>query len=134
MSRFIADTSVWSLFLRRSSSLSSKHQNFLKEGILNGEVQMLGIIRQECLSGIKEPAQWGKLKGILQGFPDLPASSEDHIVASDYFNTCRRNGVQGGAADFLICAQAARSKLPILTLDKDFKHYSEVLPVTLLSI
>lgn len=95
---------------------------------------MLGIIRQECLSGIKEPAQWAKLKDILQGFPDQLATSEDHLVASDYFNRCRRQGIQGGAADFLICAQAVHRKLPILTLDKDFEHYEKVLPITLLRI
>ena len=134
MSRFIADTSVWSLFLRRSEKLSSAYRNFLKKGILGGDVQMLGIIRQECLSGIRDAKQWSRLKDILEGFPDMLATSEDHVVAADFFNICRRNGIQGGAADYLICAQAVRGDVPILTLDKDFKYYSKILPIRLLSV
>lgn len=133
MSRFIADTSVWSLFLRRSSDLDSSCKQLLKKGILDSEVQMLGIIRQECLSGIKQESQWEELKDILEGFPDLETKPEDYVLASSYFNSCRRNGIQGGAADFLICSQSVRAKLPILTLDKDFFNYQKVLPIKLLA-
>ena len=133
MKRFIADTSVWSQFLRRSSEIDSEVKDQLKEGIRYGRVQMLGIIRQECLWGIKDVSQWRKLRDILDGFPDLNSTTDDHILASEFFNTCRRKGIQGGAADFLICAQSHRLGIPILTLDKDFHHYSKVLPIKLVN-
>jgi len=131
MSRFIADTSVWSPFLRKSSELKDPYRDQLRDGIAKGEVQMLGIIRQECLSGIREKPQYLRLKEILDGFPLDLAINEDHLRASEFFNDCRRNGVQGGAADFLICAQSVRLDIPILTLDKDFEDYSKYIPISL---
>ncbi|MCH2155382.1 MAG: PIN domain nuclease [Pseudobacteriovorax sp.] len=132
MSKFIADTSVWSPFLRKSSELKDPYRDKLRDGIVKGEVQMLGIIRQECLSGIRAKPQYLKLKDILDGFPDDLAISEDHLKASEFFNDCRRNGVQGGAADFLICAQSIRLGIPILTLDKDYMAYAKLIPISLL--
>ncbi|MGB0371824.1 MAG: PIN domain-containing protein [Opitutales bacterium] len=131
MKRFIADTSVWSIFLRRSSPDESELKAQLRAAILSDEVQMLGIIRQECLSGIKEHAQFIRLKEYLDGFPDLLATTEDHLKAAEYCNTCRRKGFQGGFADFLICAQANSAGLPILTKDKDFLEYQRILPIRL---
>ena len=94
---------------------------------------MLGIIRQECLSGIRARPQYVKLKEILDGFPDDLAIGEDHLRASEFFNDCRKGGVQGGAADFMICAQSVRLGIPILTLDKDFTEYAKYIPISLLS-
>lgn len=131
MSRFIADTSVWSPFLRKSSELVDPFRNYLRDGIVKREVQMLGVIRQECLSGIREKSQYSKLREILDGFPDDLAVGEDHVRASEFFNECRRNGVQGGAVDFLICAQSVRLDLPILTLDQDFVDYAKHIPISL---
>ena len=131
MSRFVADTSIWSPFLRQSSKLGDPFRNYLRDGIVKREVQMLGIIRQECLSGIREKLQYSKLTEILDGFPDDLAVGEDHLRASEFFNEYRRNGVQGRAADFLICAQSVRLDLPILTLDKDFVDYAKHIPVSL---
>ncbi|MEM1223484.1 MAG: PIN domain-containing protein [Verrucomicrobiota bacterium] len=131
MSKFIADTSIWSPFLRKSSGLIDPYRDRLRQGIVRGEVQMLGIIRQECLSGIRENAQYLKLKEILDGFPDDLATSDDHLKASEFFNDCRKKGVQGGAADFLICAQSVRLGIPVLTVDKDFVDYSKHIPISL---
>lgn len=131
MNRFIADTSVWSIFLRRSKVEESDLKARLRVAILSDEVQMLGIIRQECLSGIKEHAQFVRLKEYLDGFPNLLATSEDHLKAAEFYNTCRRKGIQGRFADFLICAQANSAGLPILTKDKDFLEYQRILPITL---
>ena len=96
-------------------------------------VQMLGIIRQELLSGIRESTQFSRLRRILAGFPDLLATTSDHILAAQCFNTCRSQGIQGSDVDFLICAQAIRHELPILSTDADFVRYAEHLPITLYS-
>lgn len=65
----------------------------------------------------------------MVSFPDLPATTEDHILAAKFFNQCRRNGVQGSPVDFLICAQASRNQQKILTTDKDYQHYAEYISI-----
>ena len=103
----------------------------LRDAIQADSVQMLGVIRQEILSGIRDEAHFEKLQSKLEGFRDLLATSDDHLVAAKFFNACRRKGVQGSHSDFLICAQAFRRELPILTMDVDFRHYAKVLPIEL---
>ena len=39
--------------------------------------------------------------------------------------------MQGSNTDFLLCAVAERRGLPILTTDRDFVRFAEVLPIEL---
>lgn len=130
--KVIVDTSVWSLFLRRDGHVRSASLDRLRQMIKEKNVQMLGIIRQELLSGIRNEAQFLKLSQILGSFPDLLAGSADHTQAADFFNQCRRKGIQGSPVDFLICAQAHRNGMAILTEDKDFKEYASHIPIKLI--
>ena len=59
--------------------------------------------------------------------------TEDHVRAAGFFNQCRREGIQGSNTDFLICAAASRRQIPILTTDRDFDRFAEVLPIALFS-
>lgn len=129
--KLIVDTSVWSLFLRRKAFSENKEVALVRQAIVEKKVQMLGIIRQELLSGIKNPDQFEQIKEMLDGFPDLLAETEDHLLAASYFNRCRARGIQGSPVDFLICAQASRNQMKILTTDKDFENYSKFIPVEL---
>ncbi len=129
--RIVADTSVWSLFLRRKKEQESKEVDLLRQAIVERRVQMLGIIRQELLSGIKGKRQFASISEILDGFPDLLAATADHTLAAEFFNKCRSKGVQGSPIDFLICAQAYRNGLSILSTDKDYSNYSNHLPIEL---
>jgi len=56
---------------------------------------LLGLIRQEILSGISSELRFNKLKLALQDFIDLEMRTEIHEKAAEYFNICRRNGIQG---------------------------------------
>ncbi len=128
--KVIVDTSVWSLALRRqqqNNSIADKLRDFIGDG----RVILLGALRQEILSGIKQQAQFDKLKNNLQAFPNLPLGAEDYELAADYFNICRRNGLQGANTDFLICATANRRNYEIFTTDKDFIGFSQYLPIVL---
>lgn len=92
---------------------------------------MLGIIRQELLSGVKSEVRFEKLLNSLDGYPSLLPNEEDYTVAAQFYNLCRAKGVQGSGADFLICAQAVSNDLPIFTTDKDFLYYADHLPIKL---
>ena len=128
--KIIVDTSVWSLALRRqqqNNSIADKLRDFIEDG----RVILLGAVRQEILSGIKQQAQFDKLKNNLRAFPNLSLVAEDYELAADYFNICRRNGLQGANTDFLICATANRRNYEIFTTDKDFIGFSQYLPIVL---
>jgi predicted nucleic acid-binding protein len=129
--KVVIDTTVWSLFLRRDRQKPSTEVDRLKQYIQEGRAQMLGIVRQELLSGIKIQKQFVTLSHLLEGFPDILATSEDHITAAKFFNQCRQKGIQGSPVDFLICAIAHRLKSPILSTDQDFSNYVKVIPIKL---
>ena len=129
--KVIIDTSVWSLFLRRHTSEEAPQVARLKQYIQEGRAQMLGIVRQELRSGIKNETQFTRLSHLLEGFPDILATSNDHLNAAKFFNQCRHQGIQGSPVDFLICAMAHRLETPILTTDQDFARYANIIPVRL---
>ena len=99
--------------------------------IEEGRVVMLGPIRQEILSGIKEKKQFNLLTKYLTAFPDYQIITKDYEIAAEYFNICRAKGVQGSNTDFLICAAAVNNNFSIYTSDKDFTLFKKYLPVKL---
>ncbi len=127
----LVDTSVWSLALRRRNPAGEGAVRELQELIREGRVHLIGPIRQEVLSGIREAAQYQTLRDRLRSFPDLPLETVDHERAAEHFNLCRRHGVQGSNTDFLLCAVAERHNLAILTTDGDFESFSRHLPISL---
>ena len=129
--KVIVDTCVWSLVLRRQPTTDNSIVDKLRDLIKDGRVVMIGAIRQEILSGIKHQEQFKKLRNRLQAFPNLPLDIEDYELAAEYFNLCRRNGIQGSNTDFLICAIASRRNYEILTTDKDFIGFKQYLPIVL---
>jgi len=130
--KVIVDTSVWSLALRRSSTPTAIPEVLaLREIILADQVAMLGAIRQEVISGIRDLGQFVRLRDYLQVFPNLELTISDYELAAEFYNTCRRNGIQGSNTDFLICAAAHYRSYSILTTDGDFRLFGQHIPVAL---
>ena len=127
----IVDTCIWSLAFRRKKNTSLTEVIILTELIKDSRVQILGPIRQEVLSGIKSKDQFFLLQDKLRAFPDLQLFEEDYEKAAEYFNLCRSNGIQGSNTDFLICAVALRSNMPVYTIDNNFKYYQKFLDFSL---
>ncbi|MHB1688039.1 MAG: type II toxin-antitoxin system VapC family toxin [Ignavibacteriaceae bacterium] len=125
-------TSIWSLAFRRNMIKDIPEVNLLSELIDRKQIVMIGIIRQEILSGIKRHEQFLLLRDMLRVFKDESLASEDFEKAAEFFNVCRSRGVQGSNYDFLICAVAVNHKYKIFTSDKDFELYSKHLPIELL--
>jgi len=129
--KVLVDTCVWSLSLRRKKVVEAPCVRELRKLIKEYRVQMIGPIRQEILSGIRDQAQFNRLREHLRAFPDLPLLAADYERAAEFFNTCRRQGVQGSNTDFLICAIAVRGQMPIFTVDDDFNLFEAHLPIEL---
>jgi predicted nucleic acid-binding protein len=127
----LVDTPVWSLALRRKhADLSPREDRVtqaLAEVIRDGRAQLVGVVRQELLSGIREEERFRKLRDYLRAFDDPPLETGDHEQAAQMHNRCRARGIAGSAIDFLICAMASRRNWQIFTTDHDFERYGRVL-------
>jgi hypothetical protein len=128
--KVLVDTSVWSLAFRRDESSETSQR--LADLITSSLVVMIGAVRQELLSGISNEKMFNKLKSKLGAFDDFPVTTRDYVKGAEFFNSCRRNGIQGSHTDFLICAVAYNNDLHIFTTDDDFSHYAKYLPIKLL--
>lgn len=124
----VVDTSVWSLAFRRRS---------WPKGVAPGVVKLLqkltrdkqrvvvpGVVLQELLSGVKDPAQGERIKELMEGYPLILATKEQHVEAANISNGCRKGGVSAATVDCLIAAQCILLNGVLLTLDDDFKRIS----------
>ena len=125
--KVLADTSVWSLALRRKEQSETARK--LADLILSSMVVMIGPVRQELLSGISNEDTFFKLKTKLTAFSDLTITTHDYETAAEFYNTCRKHGIQGSHIDFLICAVAYNNDLVIYTSDDDYMHFGKYLPI-----
>ncbi len=127
----LVDTSVWSRALRRSSPQDDPNVHELRRLIEELRARMIGPVRQEILSGVREPTHFDALRQSLRAFPDLAIGVEDYERAAEFFNLCGQKGIQGANTDFLICAVAAGRGLAIFTTDQDFRRYQSHIPIEL---
>lgn len=131
----LVDTSVWSLALRRKAGdLNTEETATVGELtylIREGRARIIGLIRQELLSGIKNSSQYEKLRDILRTFPDETLETADYESAAEAGNKCRAKGVAVTAPDMLICAVAQSRDWSVFSTDPDFQKYARVLALKL---
>jgi len=131
----LVDTSIWSLAFRRSraqiSQAEARITSDLGDLIQDGRVRLIGSIRQELLSGIRDADQFNRLTTDLRAFADEPVSTDDYEEAAQWSNRCRARGVAGSGTDFLLCAVAIARGWRIFTRDGDFQTYARIIPLKL---
>jgi len=131
----LVDTPVWSLALRRKAKDLNPREHAvmhaLTELIREGRAQLMGVIRQELLSGIGDEHQFERLRDYLRAFSEPRLEARDYEQAAQMHTACRGRGVAGSTIDFLICAVADRRNWQILTTDRDFDRYRKILGLDL---
>jgi predicted nucleic acid-binding protein len=131
----LIDTSVWSLALRRQAGdLSGREKKVveeLRELVVEGRGRIIGVIRQELLSGIKSEAQFEKLRLTLTSFADEVLETGDYEAAARLSDVCRSKGKATSLVDMMICAVAIQREWVVFTVDGDFAEYAEILAVKL---
>ena len=134
----LVDTPVWSLALRRKSQDLNERElsltQALEELIRDGRAQLVGVVRQELLSGIRDQQRLERLRNYLRAFDDPVLGTRDYETAAEMHNRCRGRGISGSAIDFLICAVAELRQWQIFTTDKDFEHYKRVLGLKMYTV
>ncbi len=131
----LVDTPIWSLALRRRPhDLNPGEERHVREWerlVRAGDAYLIGPIRQELLSGVRETQAWERLRAALRPFPDLPITTDHYEWAAQAFNRCRAKGIAGSAIDLIICAVSGAYGAPIYTTDVDFRRYTTVLKLKL---
>lgn len=136
----LVDTSILSLALRREKPTGSRSPHSPAERLLLSEltrlittedVAVIGPIRQELLSGIRDEVNFVRLRKRLDEFPTVALRESDFDRAAQCYNLCRSKGVAGTPCDMLICAVALRASIPIFSRDTDFARYAAHLPIRL---
>jgi predicted nucleic acid-binding protein len=133
----LVDTSIWSLALRHKRQELTATDHALVRSLASlvgyGDAQLIGPVRQEVLSGIREQAQFVRLHEALRLYEDTALVTDDYEEAARMSNECRRHGITGSPVDFLLCAVAQHHQWQIFTADRDFEHYRRILRLTLFS-
>lgn len=131
----LVDTSVWSLALRRDeTNLNSSEiaiRSELSQLIREGRAKIIGPIRQELLSGIRDEAKFNHVQNRMRALEDEQTFTLDYENAARFNNLLRSKGISGTPVDCLICAVSLRLKLAVFTTDQDFQHFSKVTPLIL---
>ena len=129
--KVLVDTDVWSEALRKKKGKKSDYVRELVDLIQEGRLELVGPIRMEILSGIREAETFDAFSDKLSAFPDRPMDSGVYVMAARFYNLCRSKGIQGSNTDFQICACAVQWNIPILSKDKDFERYKKQIPIDL---
>ncbi len=129
----LVDTSIWSLALRKKDRNHEEEKivDYFSEIIRELKLVIIGPIRQEILSGISDSNRYNELRDKISVFEDYIIKTKEYETAAQYYNECRKKGIQGSHIDYLICAVAINNKMSILTLDKDFDNYKNIIPIQL---
>jgi predicted nucleic acid-binding protein len=129
----LVDTSIWSLALRKKDKTKEDEDliSYFSDIIRDLRLVIIGPIRQEILSGISDLNRYKELRDKISIFEDYQIQTKEYELAAQYYNECRRNGIQGSHIDYLICAVAVSNQMKIFTLDKDFDNYKIIIPIEL---
>lgn len=134
----LVDTSIWSLALgRRREQLSAaeiKAVEAFSAQISQGMVKIIGPVRQELLSGVRDPKQFEALRKHLRDFPDEPLSSGDFETAASISNRLRGQGIASTPTDCLIAAVASVRKWSVFTADGDFSRLSSAAALEIIGL
>ena len=118
-----ADTSVWSLALRRDRPPATGAVRELTRAIESGEIILAtGLVLQELLQGFSGPRARAQILDRFSAVPLLVPDRDDHVGAAELRNRCRRAGVQVGTIDALLAQLCIRHDLTMLATDQDFAH------------
>ena len=119
----LADTSVWSLALRRDVPSTAPEVATLGAALNRGvAVFTTGLILQELLQGFLGPKARIQIIERLSALSLLIPQTHDHIEAAELRNRCRRPGIQIETVDALLAQLCIHHDLTMLATDRDFIH------------
>lgn len=121
--RFLVDTSVWSLALRKKGPDGHPAVERLAQSLRDGEdLALTGAILQEILQAFRADSTFRKMVRQFDSFALLPLERADHVEAARLHRTCAQHGVTASTIDCEIAVAAMRHRCALLTADRDFER------------
>jgi predicted nucleic acid-binding protein len=116
----IFDTSIW---IDALNCKKSEAVGLLVEKTLTNEVVLLPVIIQEILQGIKDDAQFEKVKDNLKGFIVIDSNPTESVIeAAGIYRNLRKKGLTVRKPnDCLIAFYAIKNNLSLVHKDSDFE-------------
>ncbi len=125
------DTSVWSLAFRRNAPSTLPKVRRLARALRDGEqVFTTGLILQELLQGIPDPAGRQAVLERFRALPRVVPDVQDHIDAAELRHRLAAQGVRVGTIDALLAQLCLRHDLTLLTTDLTFNRIAELTPLS----
>lgn len=130
MSRFLVDTSVWSLAYRRDTPPDVPQVAVLRSALVDGGyVAITGMVLLELLRGFIPARAQERIVTDLAALELIQPTRDDYVEAARLANSCRQAGVQLGSVDSLLAQLAIANDLELLTTDRDFENAAKVVPL-----
>lgn len=120
----LIDTCAWIDFFKSQTGIMG---NRVAQLIRTNQAAITGVIIAELLQGIKHKKESERLQVLLRSIHYLPTEDSDWFAAGQLAQQLRMSGLTLPLADILIAVIAQRNEIPVLTVDKHFKH----LPINL---
>jgi predicted nucleic acid-binding protein len=129
----IIDTSVWILLLNGVPHPKVERARALIEG--PEDVGVPGIILEEILRGLRNDAQFRRVRDILlSDFAYLEMRQSQFLRSAEIYRTLRKKGrTIRSPSDCLIAACAMEEPASLLENDADFHTIAEVFPLQLVA-
>ncbi len=130
MSHVLVDTNIWSTFFRRNKPEDCNLRANLEILMRENRILIIGPIRQEILTGIKDHGKYLLLKEYLRAYEDQPITTETYEQAAQIANECAKRGIAISSIDATIVACVVLGGYEIYTYDQDFLRYKNVAEFT----
>ena len=130
----IVDTSVWVDFFNGHDSAQSAR---LHHAISSGEhIALPHLVLTEVLLGIRTEGQANTVSDLLTAFTVVADLDRDgHVAAARLYRHCRSSGYTiRSTIDCIIAQMCIRSRLPLLTKDRDFTAIAACCPLELVHV
>ncbi len=115
----VADTSVWIAYQREPESDIGKEFELLLTG---DSIAMLGPIMAEILQGSRSDGEFIFYVNRLDGLRFIDTDQQTWTLVGDLGYQLRSRGDTVPFADLVIAALAIQNRLPVFTLDQDFRR------------
>jgi len=120
--KVIVDTSIWIEYLKNNHEIAPG----LDEGLLAGNIYMVGPVVSELLQGAKTENDYQSLSDTIDGVPFINAEFADWQLAGKLSFKMKKKGVTIAITDCVIAAIAINNGAAVYTLDQDFQSIPDV--------
>ena len=115
----LVDSAVWIQYLGPNASLVDRKLEALIRPA--NQVVITGVIFQEVLQGIRNPRSFFLTRKLLGRLPFLIPTPDVHAKAAEIFRALPLTRKRPTTVDVLIASLAIENRIPLFTLDEDFR-------------